>query len=362
MSDFRTLGEVVKAARQNLSQGVWDYLSGGAESETTLGRNRMALDSIAFRPRVLCNVAEIDTSRTVLGQKLRIPVLLAPMGSLDVLDPGGPVTVAKASEEFGSINFLSSVARPGIAEVRAAASSPMVYQLYVRGDEQSVYDIVQKAIDLGYTAFCFTVDTARYGRRERDLIKRYMPAGRQRSAGAGEDRSFTAALNWDLIKRVRDRFDCPLILKGIATAEDAALAVETGINVVYVSNHGGRQLDHGRGTIDVLPEVAEAVAGKAEIIIDGGFVRGTDVVKAIALGATAVSMGKMQGWGLAADGQAGIVRVLEILEEEIINTMGNLGVANLDQLDPTYLHAAQPVNPPGPFGAFPLIDLPKWSY
>ena len=338
MADFRTLGEIVKAARQNLSQNVWDYISGGAESETTLGRNRQALDAIAFRPRVLKNVAEIDTSATFLGVKSRIPVFTAPVGGLQRIHPESGLGVIKADESFGVMGFLSSVTEPNLADARAAVASPLVFQLYIRGDSEWTDDILGRAVDLGYAGLCLTVDTAYYGRRERDIMSRYDP----RSSRSGSAWNFQAAFDWDEVKRIGHKFDRPLMLKGIATAEDAARAVECGVEVIYVSNHGGRQLDHGRGTIEILPEVVDAVGGKADVIIDGGFVRGSDVVKAIALGARAVGIGKLQGWGLAADGQAGVLRVLEILEEEMINTMGNLGVSCLDELGPSHLGPAQP--------------------
>jgi isopentenyl diphosphate isomerase/L-lactate dehydrogenase-like FMN-dependent dehydrogenase len=163
------------------------------------------------------------------------------------------------------------------------------------------------------------------------------------------------AITWEMLERVKTRSGLPLILKGVTTVEDARLAIEHGVDVIYVSNHGGRAIDHGRGTIQVLPRIVEAIEGKAEVIIDGGFVRGSDVLKAISLGAKAVCMGRMQSWALAAGGQAGLVRMLEILEEEIIVTMGLLGVTRLNQLNSSYLEPTQPVVPPHPLSAFPVV-------
>ena len=237
-----TLHEIVEEARRRLPEGVWDYLVGGAESETTLRRNRQALDSIAFRPRVLCDVSGVDCSSTLLGRTLRAPLLLAPIGSLQDLHPRGGAAVAEA-----------------------------------------------------------------------------------------------------------------------ATAEDAALACDIGIDAVYVSNHGARQLDHGRGSIDVLPEVVEAVAGRAEILVDGGFLRGTDIVKAIALGATAVGIGRLNGFGIAAGGAPGITRMLEMLEGEIRTCLGLLGVNRLDELDARYLHRTEPVHGGGMRSAYPLLDEDPWA-
>jgi isopentenyl diphosphate isomerase/L-lactate dehydrogenase-like FMN-dependent dehydrogenase len=188
-------------------------------------------------------------------------------------------------------------------------------------------------------ALCLTVDTAHYSRRERPLLNRWQPPSRHREAG----RIFQAMLTWEMAVAMKKIAGMPLIIKGIATAEDAKLAVDHGVDVIYISNHGGRQLDHGLGTIDTLPEIAAAVNGRVPIVLDGGVTRGTDVVKALALGATAVNIGKLQGWGLGAGGQAGLVKVLELLEEEITIDMALMGVTSVDQLNPKYVCKAAPV-------------------
>jgi isopentenyl diphosphate isomerase/L-lactate dehydrogenase-like FMN-dependent dehydrogenase len=350
---FQTLQEIVKAARQNLAPGPWDYLAGGTETETTLRRNRQALDSIAFRPRVLRDVSRLDCTATLLGRPIRIPVMLAPIGSIESFDPGGGASSAKASAEFGIPQMLSSVCNPGLEAVAKAADNFRIFQLYVRGDDAWVDEHVKRARDHGYAAFCLTVDTAVYSRRERDLAKRFVKPWRTRAGGF----DYQAGLTWNHVKRFKDTHpDMPLALKGIATGEDAALAVEHGVEVVYVSNHGGRQLDHGRGSMDVLPEVVDAVAGRAAIIVDGAFMRGTDVVKAIASGAQAVGVGRLECLGLAAAGVPGLVRALELLEEEIRICLGLLGVPNLAGLNRSYLHAAVPVARPHVTSAFPLLE------
>jgi glycolate oxidase len=348
---FQNLHEIVQAARLRLKQGDWDYLMGGAETETTLKRNRQALDSVAFRPRVLRDVSKIDCTSTFLGRTVRIPVMLAPIGGLETFDPGGGATVGRASAEFGVPHMLSSVCHPGLEATATAADNFRIFQLYVRGDDAFVDDHVKRAKDHGYAAFCLTVDTASYSRRERDIATRYVKPWRQRATGF----AFQAGLNWDHVKRYKDLHDLPLGLKGIATAEDAALAVEHGVELVYVSNHGGRQLDHGRGSLDVLPEVVAAVDGRAAVIMDGACMRGTDVVKAMALGATIVGVGRLQGLGLAAAGQAGLVRTLQLLEEEIRICLALLGVSRIGALDKSYLHPAMPVVAPHVSSAFPLM-------
>ena len=349
---FQTLHEIVKAARQNLAPGPWDYLVGGAETETTLKRNRQALDSIAFRPRVLRDVSKIDCTGSLLGRRIRTPVMLAPIGSIESFDAGGGAAAAKASAEFGVPHMLSSVCNPGLEATAAAADNFRIFQLYVRGDDAWVDDHVKRARDHGYAAFCLTVDTATYSRRERDLAKRFVKPWRVRASGF----DFQASLSWDHVKRFKDTHDIPLILKGIATAEDAALACEHGVEVVYVSNHGGRQLDHGRGTMEVLPEVVAAAGGRAAIMVDGGFLRGTDVVKAIAMGAQCVGVGRLECLGLAAAGPPGLVRALELLEDEIRIALGLLGAGSLSALDRSYLHAATPVMPAHATSAFPLLE------
>ncbi len=336
-SNFVTTQEIILQAQRNLSQHVWHYLTGGAESETTMCRNRFALDSLALRPRVLVDVSTIDPSTTFLGHRLRIPVMLAPIGSLQLMTPEGAVAVARAAHEFGTVSFVSSVTQPSLEETAAATPHPKIFQLYVQGDMSWVETLLTRVKNAGYQALCLTVDTAYYGRRERQMMDRWLPPSRRLSGY--EHRS---AITWETMAAIKEFAGLPFILKGVATAEDAALAVEHGVSAVYVSNHGGRQLDHNRGTLEMLPEIVEAVAGRVAVAVDGGIVRGSDVLKALALGAQAVAIGKLQGWGLGAGGQQGLVRVLEILESEIITTTALLGLTRIDQLKPGYLCKTQP--------------------
>jgi isopentenyl diphosphate isomerase/L-lactate dehydrogenase-like FMN-dependent dehydrogenase len=358
-SDLLNLHEIVAKARQNLNQNDWDYIVGGAESETTLRRNRMALDSIAFRPRVLRDVSKVDPSVTQFGRKLRLPLVLAPVGSLESFHAAGAESVVRAVDKFGAAHMLSSVCDPGLEQLAAAAPGALrLYQLYVRGDEAWVDDHVERASAHGYAGFCLTVDTAHYSRRERDIAKRFVTAGRRRVQG----RAFQAGLDWRTVKRIKSKFNIPLAIKGIATAEDAVIALDHGVEWIYVSNHGGRQLDHGRGSMDVLPEVVDAVAGRAKIIVDGSFCRGTDIVKAIAAGAHLVGIGRMQCFALAAGGEAGVVRLLELLEDEVQRCLGLLGVNSFAELSRSYLHAAAPANVPHVLSAFPLLKIEDYRY
>lgn len=350
--EFLTLQEIVAAARANLAPGPWNYLIGGAETEITVLRNRQALDSLAFRPRVLRDVSRVDTGATFFGRATRLPVMLAPVGGMEAFVEGGAATAACAAAAFGIPQMLSSVCHPGLEATAQAADTIRAFQLYVRGDDAWVDDWVRRARDRGFLAFCMTVDSAYYSRRERDLAGRYAKPWR---AAAATGMQYQAALSWDQVKRFKDLHDLPLILKGIATAEDAEIAVAHGVEVVYVSNHGGRQLDHGLGSAAVLPQIVAAVNGRAQVWVDGGFMRGSDVVKALALGARCVGLGRLACLGLAAAGADGLIRTLEILEEEIRIDLGLLGVTSFAELGPQHLTAATPVGEASALSAFPLL-------
>ncbi|MCC7049496.1 MAG: alpha-hydroxy-acid oxidizing protein [Alphaproteobacteria bacterium] len=356
---FENLHEIVRKARQNLDQNAWDYIIGGTETETTLRRNRLALETLAFRPRVLRDVRKVDLTSKQFGRTMRLPLVLAPVGALEVFHDGAAASVALAAEEFGVAHMLSSVCLPGLEAVaEAAAGALRVFQLYVRGDDAFVLDHVARAEAKGYAAFCLTVDVAHYSRRERDLAKRHVTSGRRRVSG----QDFQAGLDWRTVRLIKTRSMMPLILKGIATPEDAKIAIENGVDWIYVSNHGGRQLDHGLGAMEVLPEIVDAVAGRARIMIDGGFCRGSDIVKALALGAQLVGLGRMQCFALAAAGQAGVVRMLELLEDEMRRAMGLLGVTAYGQLERACLRPALATNPPGVLSAFPLLEIEPYRY
>ena len=346
---FQTTHDMILMARRNMDQDNWDYICGAAESETSLRRNRMSLDSLAFRPRICRDVSEINTETDFFGHKLRIPVFLAPMGGLERFSPNGANDVDDAAHTFGSVNFISTVTQPGLEEVAANSDHAKVFQIYVRGDDDWIRDLVRRVVKSGYSAVTLTVDSAFYGNRER--LNPAQLALRRVAA-----REWQKKITWDTVKLIQDEIgDIPLLLKGIMTAEDAALAVEHGVNGVYISNHGGRQLDHVLGNIQMLPEIVEAVDGKADVFIDGGFTRGTDIIKALAMGAKAVGIGRLQAWALGAGAADGVVRCLELLEKEITTTMGLVGATSLDQLGPELITPAMPVTLPHEFSAFPHL-------
>jgi glycolate oxidase len=332
--EFMTLPELRRAARRNLPLEAWDYASGGAESEATLRRNRRAMGHYVFRPRVLRGVAEVDISTTFLGMPLALPVMIAPMGSTVALHPDGDVALARAAGQMGTIHWLSTVSAHSPEEVVGAGGAPVIFQLYFRGDNAWAEKVIRRVEAAGCRGLCLTVDTSAYGRRERDLEKRYNPRGTKRALEVPVEYTRQAALTWDDVTWLRQTTRLPLIVKGIQSAEDAKIAVEHGVDVVYVSNHGGRQLDYAPAPLELLPEVAEAVDGRAEIVVDSGFQRGTDVLKALALGARAVCIGKAAAWGLGAAGEAGVVRTLEIFALELQIAMANTGQRCVAEIGP----------------------------
>ena len=355
MSKFRSLTEAVKLARENLSQGDWDYLVGAADTETSLRRNRGAVESWAFRPRILNDVSDVQISTELLGSAMRIPVILPPIGSVQAFSPGGGTAVAQAAEEFGILQILSSACAPDFETVAREVPGKRIYQLYLTGDEGWMDEQIQRAIAAGYTGFCLTADTQVYSRRERDILKRYTPMS-GRSASTTGDFNYQASMSWDTVAHIKEKFDIPLVVKGVVVAEDAKLCIEAGVDVVYVSNHGGRQLDHSRACIDSLPEVVEAVAGRVPVIVDGGFMRGADVVKGLCLGADIVGMGRFEGLCMAAGGKDALVRGLTILEQEIRITMALAGAATLADLSPSLLERLEPVGTPSVLSSFPLLS------
>ncbi len=358
---FQNLHEFIKVAKQNLNRNNFDYIVGATETETTLARNRQSLDSIAFKPRVLRNVQDVDCSTELYGRKIRIPVLIAPVGGLQLFWQGGAATVAAAAGEFGIPMMLSSATEPGPEGVaKEAPDAFKIFQLYARGDDKYIDGFYKRSQDSGFAPqFCFTVDLAYYSRRERDVVKRH---NRIANRSAEEHRNL-AGLDWGTIERFQKRFPkAEIIIKGIQTAEDAKLCLENGIKGIYVTNHGGRALDHARGAMDILPEVVEVVKGKVPVMIDGAFYRATDVLKAIALGASAVGIGRLYCYALAAAGRPGIVRMLELLEDEMRRDLGLMGCTGVKKLDQSYVCKMAPVKAADVFSAYPLGDYKHDPY
>lgn len=348
MAELNSITEIVRKAQQQLEPRTWDYIAGGSETETALARNREAIESLAFHARVLRNVVKVDSSAHVLGTKLRIPFILAPVGSLQSITPAGSVAQVRGACGFGTLPVVSSVSEPSLEEAAAAISGDKWFQLYVRGDLDWVAEIVLRVRKAGYKALVITVDVGRYSNRERQLRHDWLPDARRNVAGE----THQAELDWTLLDKIRRLAQMPVIVKGIQTREDAKIALKRGLDGVWVSNHGGRQLDHARGALQILPEVVDVIRKKIPIIVDGGFMRGTDVIKGIALGADVVAAGKLHAWALGAGGEATLLRLLELMQIEIETTMALLGVTRLKELDGSYLsNTGRSVGR----GAFPLL-------
>jgi isopentenyl diphosphate isomerase/L-lactate dehydrogenase-like FMN-dependent dehydrogenase len=339
MSVFATAGEVEDAARAALPREIWEYVSGGSGTEATLRANRAALDALRFVPRVGRDVSAVSAATTVLGMELAAPVLLAPIGTIGLFDAGGAATCARAAARAGSAAFVSILAVPALEEVAGAADAPLIFQHYTRGTREWSLELFRRAEAAGYRALCITLDSPVDGIRERELRNRFDRGAAQDrpNLGGSDRRELQAALSWSELAWLAGQTALPLILKGITHPDDAALAVEAGASAIVVSNHGGRQLDHLPGTIDVLPAVVEAVGDRVEVLVDGGFVRGADVVKALALGARAVLIGKAACFALAAGGEDALAGTLERLRVEVERNLALLGVTAPEALTPAYV-------------------------
>jgi isopentenyl diphosphate isomerase/L-lactate dehydrogenase-like FMN-dependent dehydrogenase len=296
----------------------------------------------------LVDVSQRDLSTTFAGLKLPVPVALAPMGGLVLFHPQGDCEMVRGAGPSGTLAVVSGVTGWSVEEVAKEAAGPLLFQLYHFGPRSWVQDLLGRVEASGYHAVFLTVDLAVYGRRERDIMGRYDPRSAMDVAPhhRPKEMSYSERLTWDDVAWLKEILSVPFGLKGIMTAEDARLAVEAGVEIIWVSNHGGRQLDHTLGTIDVLPEIVEAVDGRAEIMIDGGFSRGTDIVntdivKGIALGAKVVAIGKTALWGLAADGAAGVDRTIQILSDEIATCLALCGQTSVRDLAPDLVCRAE---------------------
>ena len=371
-----------RIARRRLPGGVFDYIDGGAEDERTMRANRDAFSNYGFRPRVLRDVSEVDTSTSLLGTSVPLPLVLAPTGFTRIADPQGELAVARAAQRAGLPYTLSTLSTRSIEEVAAAnGDGRRWFQVYVWKDKGLLRDMIDRAAAAGYEALVITVDTANLGRRERDVRRgfelppklglgtildgavhpswtwRFVRAEPIRfaniaSSSAATDQpegsaavnlaetfatQFDARLSWGDIDWFRSVWDGPIVIKGIQTVDDARIAADVGVDAVALSNHGGRQLDDAPAALDLVAPVADAVGGRVEIICDGGVRRGSDIVKAVALGATACMAGRAYLYGLAAGGELGVDKVLEMFAGDLRRTMALLGAASVKELSSDYL-------------------------
>jgi L-lactate dehydrogenase (cytochrome) len=360
------------AARRRLPRALFDYIDGGAEDERTLRANHADFGRYIFRPRVLVDVSKRDQSTTVLGERVASPLILAPTGFTGVFWPRGEAVAARAAGDKGLVFTASTMSICSMEEIAQAATGPLWYQLYVWRSREVVRSLIERAQAAGFRALVVTADTPVLGQRERDLrsglvfpprltVRNVLDSARRLSwlwallthprptfgnfvgtPGVEHDavslasfttRQFSPAVSWADLDWFRSVWHGPLAIKGIMGAEDARLAVEHGVEAVIVSNHGGRQLDDAPSPVDVLPEIVDAVHGRAEVILDGGVRRGSDVVKALALGARACMVGRAFNYGVAADGERGAALAIEILQKEIDRCLALIGRPTLADLD-----------------------------
>jgi isopentenyl diphosphate isomerase/L-lactate dehydrogenase-like FMN-dependent dehydrogenase len=333
---FVTLPEIRRAARRRLPREVYNFGAGGSETETTMRRNRRSLDRLAIRQNVLVDVRRIDLTTTLLGMPLSWPVAVAPMGGLVLFHPEGDCEMARGAAAADTLQWLSGATGWPVEDVAKAAPGPKMFQLYAHGDRGWMAELLARVESSGYHAVALTVDVQKYSRRERDVLARWSP--REAMAVApnprGPEPNFQERLTWDDVEWLMKTTKLPVGLKGIMTTRDAKRAVDMGVRLIWVSNHGGRQLDQTQASIDALPPIAEVVGGLADIIVDGGFNRGTDVIKGLARGAKVVACGRTALWGLGADGAAGVAAALKILRHEVETSMGLCGRTSVPSLTP----------------------------
>lgn len=360
-----SIEDLAREARRRLPSAPMAYLDGGAEDEITLRRNRAAFDDIALLPRVLRDVSSVDLSTTVLGRRQPTPLVFAPVGAPAFLHHEGERAVARAAASARVPYAISTVGSTSIDDVASEGDAELWLQLYLWGDRGEVHDLIDRAQDLGYRALVLTSDVSVRSKRERELraglrlpaptpslstvldglrhpawtwrfLSNPLPSFPNVHRGSPATRDlgglFDGTGSWDDVRWLRDRWDGPLVVKGIITAEDASRAADAGVDGVVVSNHGGRQLDHLPATIEVLPEVVAAVGDHIEVLFDSGIRRGSDILKALALGARAVLVGRAHLYGLAAGGEAGVTRAVDILLDEIRRAMALSGVTTVDEL------------------------------
>lgn len=341
--------ELEAAARERLTIMAYDYIAGGAEDERTLKDNREAFQRHRLRPHVLTGNSEPQTTRRLLGSDLALPVLLAPVSVQQLAHPRGELAAAAAARRAGTIFCLSTLSSVSIEDVAAVAGS-WWFQLYVQRDRGLTRELVYRATAAGCSALILTADLPVLGRRERDERNRFhLPGGveyvnlRGTAIEAGGARSqleryaagsLASRLTWDDLEQLVVASPVPLLVKGLLRGDDAARALGCGVAAIIVSNHGGRQLDGSVAALDALPEVVEAAAGAVPVLLDGGVRRGTDVLVALCLGATATLIGRPFIWALAVDGEEGVVRLLGQLHDEIRTALSLIGAASLDQLGP----------------------------
>ncbi len=357
MTEPINVADYFERAAATVEPKVWCYFEGGAGDEITMRANVGAYRRWQLRPRVLVDVAGASAAATVLGTPISMPLLVAPFAMQRLLHPDGEVATARAAAAAGTVICVSTITSSAHDEIaEAGGSAPRWLQLYVLRDRQRTLDHIAEARECGYSAIALTVDVPVLGRRERDLRLGFdIPPNLPLPYVKGKDPNvamtfaqqfqMSPSVTWRDLEWIASESGMPVILKGILTREDAALAVEHGVDAIIVSNHGGRQLDGVAASLDALPEVVEAVGGACEVYVDGGIRRGTDVLKALALGARAALTGRAIASGLAVGGEAGVLDVLTMLRDEIELGLALLGCTSTDEVTRSHIEATVPYDP-----------------
>lgn len=338
MEELLNVGEFLEAAAAKIDPAVWCYFEGGAADEVTLRENVEAFRRWQLRPRMLVDVGEISLATTLLGAPVSMPLGIAPFALQRLLDPEAERATTRAAAAAGVLATVPTLTSYRHAELQAAADGPRWLQLYVQTDRALTLDHLAEAKEAGYGAVVLTVDLPLVGRRERDLRLGFEMSPEPFHYGSLVD--VDASLTWSDLEWIRAATDLPLVLKGIVTREDTVLATEHGVDGIWVSNHGGRQLDGVAAGIDALSEVVEAADGRCEVYVDGGFRRGSDVLKALALGARGAFVGRPIAAGLAVGGEAGVARVLELLRTEMTLALGLLGCTSPERVTRAHIQRA----------------------
>ncbi|MBV8064942.1 MAG: alpha-hydroxy-acid oxidizing protein [Actinobacteria bacterium] len=340
------VADYLEAARAKVDPAVWCYFEGGAGDEVTLRANSAAYGRWRLRPRMLVDVSEVATKTTILGTPVSMPLGIAPFAMQGLIDGDGEVATARAAAAAGALMCVSTLTTRTHADIAAAGDGPRWLQLYVLHDRGRTLAHMQEAQAAGYSALVLTVDLPYVGRRERDLRLGFQNPPPDLHLPYAKLFEATPALTWRDLEWVRGQMRLPLVIKGILTREDATLAVEHGADAVWVSNHGGRQLDGVAAGLDALPEVAEAVGGRCEVYVDGGIRRGIDVLKALALGANAAFAARPFAGALAVDGSDGVAHVLSLLRGEIALGLGLLGCTSPAQVARSHVEPTLPYDSP----------------
>jgi 4-hydroxymandelate oxidase len=336
MEKLLSLFDFESEAHTRISRGAWERIAGGSADEITLRWNREAYDHLRLKPRVLVDVSKVDTRVTLLGAEMPFPILLAPTGGQGFIHPEGDVAAARGAAAANATYVISSSASMRVEDVARGAGGTKWFQLYVQRDRGFTREMVRRAEDAGCRALCVTVDSPNFGLRNREERSRGELPERQLPNLQGKD-YLDPSLTWKDIEWLQGFARRPVLLKGILNPDDAATAVKAGAAGIIVSNHGARNLDTVPATIDALPLVVEKVAGRAPVIVDGGIRRGTDVIKALALGANAVQIGRPYLWGLGVAGAEGVTRVVQILRKELELAMALMGRPTIKSIDRTAL-------------------------